>query len=332
MRFILYGAGGVGGVIGAELHKAGTEVLLIARGKHLEILRDRGLRYETPFEDATLALPVVGHPEEIAFRADDVVLLTMKSQHTSAALDDLRAAGGDRLPVICCQNGVANERMALRRFRDVYAMLVYLPAQFIEPGRIQCHARLKCGVLDLGRYPSGSDDVAAEIARWLEEANLSARPDSQVMRFKHAKLLMNLSNGLDAVAPSGVAVDEIRSTLKAEGRACFAAAGIDWASSDEVQERLDGVFELGEIAGNERVGGSSRQSLLRGTGDVEADYLNGEIVVLGRLHGVPTPANSVIQRLANDMARRKGPPGSLSIDRVQALIAEEAEATGTLPT
>ena len=56
MRFILYGVGGIGGVIGAQLHKAGAEVLLIARGKHLEVLRDRGLRYETPFEDVTLAL------------------------------------------------------------------------------------------------------------------------------------------------------------------------------------------------------------------------------------------------------------------------------------
>ena len=48
-----------------------------------------------------------------------------------------------------------------------------------------------------------------------------------------------------------------------------------------------------------RPGASSWQSLARGTGSIEADYLNGEIVLLGRLHGVATPVNAALQRLAN---------------------------------
>jgi 2-dehydropantoate 2-reductase len=324
MRFIIYGAGGVGGVIAAQLIRAGIDVVLIARGDHLEALRTKGLRLETPHEDVTIPVMAAGHPADVAFRQGDVVVLAMKSQHTVSALQDLRAAAGDRIPVICCQNGVANERAALRCFQNVYAMLVYLPAQFIQPGRIQCHATLKSGVLDIGRYPQGVDDLAAEISACLERGNISSRTDPNVMRFKFAKLLMNLGNGLEAVLPEGVKAEDILAALKDEGRTCFKAAGIDWAGDDEVKARRDGVFGMGELSGITRVGGSSRQSLIRGTGDIETDYLNGEIVLFGRLHDIPTPANTVIQRLSDAFARRRTIPNGIMPDHLRDLIQAEA--------
>ena len=58
----------------------------------------------------------------------------------------------------------------------------------------------------------------------------------------------------------------------------------------------------------------------RGTGTVEADYLNGEIVLLGREHGVPTPVNDVLQRTANAFARERREPGSMSVAELTALI------------
>jgi 2-dehydropantoate 2-reductase len=320
MRFIIYGAGGVGAVIGAELHKAGEEVVLIARGAHLEAMQNHGLHYQTPHEDRRIDIPARGHPAEIEFRDGDVVLMTMKSQHSTTALDALRLAAPEGIPVVCCQNGVANERMALRRFDHVYAMLVYLPGQLIEPGRIQCHAKLKPGVLDLGRFPGGTDTLCDEIAERLELASFSCRPNPTIMRFKYAKLLLNLVNALGAISPSGPGRDAILDQMKDEAEACFRAAGIDWASREEVTDRRRGVFEIGEIPGVERVGSSSRQSLMRKTGDIEVDYLSGEIAYLGRLHGVPTPANTVVQRLANRLASERGELESVSIDRLESLI------------
>ncbi len=320
MRFIIYGAGGVGGVIGAQLAKSGEEVVLIARGAHLDALQREGLRYETPFGDEQLAIPAVGHPGEIAPGRDDVFVLTCKSQHTLTVLEDLRASHGDRVPVVCCQNGVANERMAQRRFANVYAMLVYLPAQLLEPGRIQCHAKRKSGVLDVGTYPGGTDPRCEAIAERFSSANLSVKPDAAVMRLKYQKLLVNLNNALEAITPKSDERQAVLREMKAEGRACFAAAGIDCASDEEAAERRAGVLEMGEIPGVERQGGSSRQSLLRATGDIEADYLNGEITSLGRRWSVPTPANAVVQGLSVELARSKGAPGSLSIDRVRSLI------------
>ncbi len=322
MRFIIYGAGGVGCVIGAELHKAGSDVVLIARGEHLAAIRARGLRYETPDEDVTLPIAAVGNPGEIVPRDGDVVMLSMKTQHSEAALADLLAARGPEIPVVCCQNGVANERFASRIFQRVYAMCVYLPAQFVEPGRVQCHGQPMRGILDLGVYPDGVDEIAARICRRLEQADISARPVPRVMRLKYGKLLMNLGNALGAISPRGAAAGEVLAELRAEGRACLEAAGIDWLSDEEMRARRKGLLEHGQIRGAARVGGSSIQSLIRGTGDIETDYLNGEIVELGRRHDVPTPANAVVQRLANDLARHKGQPGAIPIARVRELIAD----------
>ena len=153
MRFVIYGAGAVGGTIGARLYQHGHEVLLIARGAHHDAIKATGLTFVTPIESVTLPIPVVSHPSEIAFSPDDVVILTMKSQHTWDALLSLRAAAGTDVPVICCQNGVANERMAIRLFERVYGMVVMLPANHFEAGVVECNSTSKSGILDTEPFP-----------------------------------------------------------------------------------------------------------------------------------------------------------------------------------
>jgi 2-dehydropantoate 2-reductase len=84
------------------------------------------------------------------------------------------------------------------------------------------------------------------------------------------------------------------------------------------------LFQWGGDAARSRPGASSWQSLARGTGSIEADYLNGEIVLLGRIHGVPTPVNLVLQRLASTAAREGWRPGSLPADElIQMLPPDE---------
>jgi len=312
MRIIIYGAGGIGGVIGAQLFKAGHDVMLIARGSHLDAIQKNGLRYETPHGAETLAIQAVGHPSEIDFRDGDIALLTMKAQHTLDALDTLRDAAGDATPVVCGQNGVANERLALRRFQHVYGMLLYLPSNFIEPGIIQTHSAKTIGILDTGVYPSGTDARVGALMAMLESANFSARPVANIMRWKYGKLLINLGNALNALCPRNDEADPVRALLRAEGSACFAAAGINYVEEDEIKERRGDLMKSGKIEGVGRQGDSSWQGLMRGNRDIEADYLNGEIVMLGRLHGIPTPANALLQKLAIEMAREGTPPQSMS--------------------
>src|SRR6266568_2311771 len=120
MRFVVYGAGAVGGVVGARLHEHGHAVVLVARGRHLSAIRDAGLRIESPEGAATHLVPAVEHPSEIEFSEQDVVLLAVKSQDTGAALGALAAAAPREVAVACTQNGVENERASLRRFSHVY--------------------------------------------------------------------------------------------------------------------------------------------------------------------------------------------------------------------
>ena len=320
MRYIIYGAGGIGGVIGAQLFQGGVDVLLVARGEHLAAIQENGLHYQTPHQSVTLPIAAVGHPREIDFRADDVVILTMKSQHTQGALDDLRAAGGDEIAIFCCQNGVANERMALRRFQNVHAMMVYLPAMALQPGMVQTHAARMTGVLDASIYPTGSNDLVAQVTGTLNGVNFSARSNPTVMRFKYGKLIMNLRNALAAVSPPGEGATEIHALMRAEAEATFKAAGIDCASRREETARRGDLMKSAPVEGQDRGGGSSWQSLVRGTGNIEADYLNGEIVLLGRLHGIPTPANLVLQRQANALAASKGAARSLPLAELRRMI------------
>ena len=312
MRLIIYGAGGIGGVIGAQLFKADHEVVLIARGPHLEKVQKDGLRYETPNGTDTLPLTAVGHPSEIDFREDDVVLLTMKAQHTLDALDTLCAVAGDGIPVVCGQNGVANERMALRRFRHVYGMLIYLPSTFLEPGTIQTTSAQTIGILDTGVFPEGIDGRVEALMAMLESANFSARPTADIMRWKYGKLMINLGNALNALAPRNDEANPVRELLRAECRAVYAAANIACTEEDEITARRGDLMKAGKINGVGRQGDSSWQGLMRGNRDIEANYLNGEIIMLGRLHGVPTPANEVVLRLANAMAREGIEPQSMS--------------------
>lgn len=326
MRFIIFGAGAVGGVIGAQLHKAGEKVVLVARGAHLDALRTTGMQYETPREKTTLHIPAVGHPGELAWGSDDVVILTMKTQHTVAALADLAAAAGDAVPVVCCQNGISNERIALRRFANVYSMLVHLPSQMPAPGVVQSHLAAKSGVLDICRFPGRVDSVCAEIAERLTQANFGIRPNHRVMSFKCEKLLTNLRNGLATITSPGPRQDAIYDQLRREGEASFRAAGIEWATAEEVDALCRDAIVRGVIEGVAQVGNSTQQSLMRGTGDAESDYLNGEICLLGRLHGVPTPANQVVQRLSNELARRRGRPQSIPLEDVERQITLQAGA------
>lgn len=331
MRYIIIGAGAVGGTIGGRLAEGGHEVVLVARGAHYDALSAGGLRLTTPEGTRTHQLPVIRGPEDLGgpLRPDDVLILSVKTQDSTAALDLWSArpvagggTAGELLPLVCAQNGVESERLALRRFRRVYAMCVWLPATHTEPGAVSAAATPVSGMLHIGQYPAGADDTARAVAADLEKSRLLAPVAPDVMRWKYAKLLSNLANAIEAV--SGVIdSDEAKALFGralAEGRAALTAAGIEAASPAEQAAARDAGVTLAPLAGAERGGGSSWQSLSRGTGTIEADYLNGEIVLLGRLHGVPTPVNDALRRVANTFARERRPAGSLPVAELTAMV------------
>ncbi|WP_449353358.1 ketopantoate reductase family protein [Streptomyces shaanxiensis] len=335
MRYIIIGAGAVGGAVGGRLAGAGHEVVLVARGAQYAALRDGGLRLRVPDGEFTYRLPVVDGPAGLGtLRADDVLVLAVKTQDTEAALAAWGPApvegGGTaaaRLPLLCAQNGVEGQRVALRRFRHVYGVCVWLPATFVTPGVVSAAGSPLTGILHLGVHPRGTDETVRLIAADLEKARFEAPVVPDLARWQYAKLLSNLANAVEAVTGpvEGEAALEFVERVRAEGAAVLDAAGIAYASADEQRARRGDKVTLLPLADAPRGGGSSWQSLTRGTGTVEADYLNGEITLLGRLHGVPTPLNELLQRLANTFAREHREAGSMPLAELVRL-ADEAEA------
>lgn len=320
MRFVVYGPGAIGGVLAARLALAGHDVELVARGAHRDAIRERGLRLESPDGVETVSLPVAGDPAEIEWRGDEIVLLTVKSQDTATALDALGRCTDAATPIACVQNGVANERLALRVFANVYAVCVMCPAEHLEPGVVVAQCSPLVGLLDLGRYPAGVDERAGTIAAAFESAGYQSVVREDAMRWKHAKLLMNLGNVVQAVCAPGSGRKALIERAREEGRAVLAAAGIPYTSEAEDAERRGDLLQLHEVRGRPRGGSSTWQSLARGTGSLETDYLNGEIVLLGRLHGVPTAANELLQGLGRRAVTEGLSPESLRADELLAQL------------
>lgn len=316
-RYIVYGAGGIGASLGAQLHAAGCEVLLIARGAHGAAIAERGLEYVTPKERSRLALPVVAEPAAVEFRPGDGVILAMKTQDSLAAIEALAAVADAEIPILCAQNGVENERLALRRFRSVIGLAVWIPASFIDPGIVLNYA--PHAPIELGGVPAGFDARAQAVARDLCAAGFAAEARADVLAWKYAKLLTNAVSTLDAICGGRAGLDDVVLRIKEEGMACYRAAGIGVVAPAEYEARVAfAIAAMGEIDGAPRAGGSGVQSLARGRGSIETDYINGEIVLLGRRFGVATPVNEAVQRVARALAHRRR-PGPLS---PQALRAE----------
>jgi 2-dehydropantoate 2-reductase len=194
-----------------------------------------------------------------------------------------------------------------------------LPAAHMEPGVVDAHGAPASGILDVGRFPTGVDEVDTTFSADLASSGFLSSADPQVMLRKYGKLLLNLANVLEAACGMrDGAVGDIYQRARAEALACYEAAGID-APTDDDAERRKGM-KMAPIDGVRRDGGSTWQSLARSAPTIETDYLNGEIVLLGRLHGVATPVNEALQRLGRRLVADHVAPGTFPLDELQGEI------------
>jgi 2-dehydropantoate 2-reductase len=326
MKLVVYGAGAIGGLAGALMADAGEDVVLIARGAHAEAIQKDGLTIASANGEREIPVTTVTDPASAGVEPGDAVLLAVKSHQTEAALDALTATAPPGINIACLQNGVANERTALRRFNNVYAVCVMCPAGHLEPGVVRQDSVPIPGLFDIGRYPEGTDATTARLSEAFRKGGFDSIERPDVMRWKYRKLIMNVGNAVEALcAPDDKGRHALSQRAREEGEMCFRAAGIDFASSDEDRRRRADLLQIREIPGRPRGGGSSWQSLQRGTGNIESDYLNGEVSLLGRLHGVPTPVNDLLRDLARRAARNGEPPGQHSAAELEKRLLAETE-------
>ncbi|GAA5112572.1 2-dehydropantoate 2-reductase N-terminal domain-containing protein [Alloalcanivorax gelatiniphagus] len=309
MRYVVYGAGAVGGVVGGHLHLAGSPVTLVARGEHLAAIRAGGLVLDAGDGRHRIDAAATDTAAEVGWTDDTVVLLAVKSHQAAVALADLRAHAPAGTPVVCLTNGIATEFATLRLFARTYAVCVMLPASHLEAGVVVAACHPTPAILDIGRFPGGTDSVTAAVAADLRAAGIDSVERDDIMAMKRRKLLMNLGNGVDASFAEGEAADLLAERAQAEGEEVLAAAGVSLTTAEEDRERRGSV--LRRRPDLERRGGSTWQSLARGTGDSEIDYLAGEVVLQGRLLGFPTPVNEAIVAATRELASSGRPARSL---------------------
>ena len=315
MRIVIHGVGAIGGVLLGALTQAGIPALGIARGARLAALTDRGLLLRTPAGADRVGVDCVAAPAEVAWRPDDMILLTTKTQDTEAALADLRAAGVTEQALFCVQNGIENERLALRSFPNVHAVNVMMPAEYMADDEAVAFGDPNLGVYDLGRYPSGTDAADAALAAALTSAGVAGFATADTMVAKRGKLLLNLGNVVEAALGRDAAAPDVYDALRDEGRAVFRTAGLDWReASDDARRDL---MKITPVDGAPRFGSSTTQSLAKRSGRVETDWLNGEIVLIARLAGTEAPLNAAAARMGAALAAGRAGAGTMTPDAVR---------------
>ena len=326
-RYVVIGGGAVGATVAAQLHLAGTSSVLVARGAHLAALRENGLRYVRPEGTTTVPVPVVGGPDEVDLTGGDVLVVATKAQDVEGVLaawawrpvvghDDPAAAV---LPVVLLQNGLDSERTALRRFATVFGAVTWSAASHLDPGEVVSPTSPIASVFWIGAYPSGTHPALAALAADFTAADLATQVVPDIARWKAGKLLAILPNALTAVYAPSPLRDAAAEAVRAEARAVFDLAGQPVADF-RAESTIDlAGFAVRPIPGKDRPGASTWQSVARGA-PVESDFLNGEIVLLARLHGGTAPLNEAVLRRVHQAVAAGVAAGSLGDDDLARLL------------
>ncbi len=337
MRFVMCGAGAIGGVLGGQLAKAGFEVIFIDKiAEHVAALNEHGLQLKGVLGNHTLPVTAVMQAGDIDFRPDDVVFMSVKSFHCDTACAELRRATPLELPVFCSQNGVANETTAGRHFENVNGVMVLIGAKRLNPGEV---VHTGNGPVGVGTYPEGLSQAARDVAAALERTDLPVYTTERIAEAKWNKMLINLNNA--TMGLTGLSSQEARADGEArlwmadvweEGARVLQAAGIAYEGppgmgpiEDRIAELRGSEFKPDVPVDDELKGRASLwQDLYHQRGEVEADYFNGEIVELGRRHNVPAPYSGLLLELIKDMAAKREKPGKYTISDLRQRLREQA--------
>lgn len=332
---MIIGAGAIGGTVGGVLARAGIPTVLIARGRHADVLAAQGITLKTP--DGTFRTPVTtaSRADDVRLTERDVLVFSTKTQQLDAALqewvdqpvhgpDGVIGTAGEHLPAMTALNGVAAEEKALRYFRRVFGICVWLPAVHLEPGEVIVRAWPVVGQFHISRWPAvlrtqDDADLLAGLAQTWTAAGVRVRTPEDVAPWKYNKLLSNLGNAVGALTVDAAA--EVVTALRREGENVLRQAGIEFISFEvSTATRADGP-EIRPVPGsNTGPSNSTWQSLSRQTGNVETDFLNGEIVRIAHRYGIEAPLNTALAGAARATVRNGLGPGGYSADQLAELV------------
>jgi 2-dehydropantoate 2-reductase len=288
MKIAVMGAGAVGCYYGFKLARAGHDVVLIGRPRHIEAIERQGLRLQTDTLDLNIRVSV--STEASAVQRARLVLFCVKSNDTESAAAAIKPHLAPAALVLSLQNGVENaDRLRVLVPQQLIAAAVYIGVEMAGPGHVRHHGR---GELVI--EPSQASD---ELARTLIGAGVPTDISDNVRGALWAKLITNCAyNALSAITQlsygrlvKGEGVTAVMRDLVGECVAVAKADGVTLPGDVDAAVRKIAETVPGQYS-------STAQDLARGKRS-EIDHLNGLIVRRGEALGVATPANRLLHAI-----------------------------------
>jgi len=295
MRIAVMGTGGVGGYFGARLALGGSDVSFIARGRHLEAMRQGGLKIESSRGDMHLPAPrVTEDPAEIG--PVDLVLFGVKLWDTESAAKAIVPLIGRGTAIVSLQNGVRKDDI-LREVLGSSAVMggvCYIAAQIAEPGVIRHSGTMQKIVF--GEYDGKRSARAETFLEACRRAGIDAEISSDIRRTVWEKFvfLVALSGTTTTIRkPIGPirANPRTRAFLHDAMREVVAVARAEGVQlpKDYADDRLAFGDTLPATMTS-----SMHNDLERGH-RLEVEGLSGDVVRRGEAVAVPTPVNRAIR-------------------------------------
>jgi 2-dehydropantoate 2-reductase len=290
MRIAVMGAGGVGGYFGGRLAQAGHEVSFVARGKHLEAIKAKGVMLKSPHGDATIKVRAAEDPAELG--AAEVVLFAVKLWDTESAAERIRPLVADGGVVIPFQNGVESiERIGkVLGPERVMGGAAYIAGRIGEPGVIVQTgpmARLRFGPV-LPAHKKAAEAFRAAC----QDAKIDCELTDDIVRVLWEKFVLlvaisattTVTRGNVGIVRGDPDLNWLLETVMRETWALGRKRGVKLAD-DLVEQTMKFVQGLpAEMR-------ASMAADLEAGGKLEAPWLSGAVARMSREAGLEAPAN-----------------------------------------
>src|SRR6056297_2566352 len=312
MKICIFGAGAIGGYMGAKLAEAGADVSLVARGPHLAAQRKKGLTLIEEGETKTLPVTVSEDPAELG--EQDYVIVTLKAHSVPPVVDKMQPVIGENTTIVSGVNGVPwwyfhkiggpleGTRLASVGPGRVLGCVVYPAAEVIEPGTVK---HIEGNRFSLGEPDGSKSDRAMALSKALSAAGLKAPVRPKLRDEIWVKLWGNLSfNPISALTHATLDVlctdpgtRAVARNMMVEAQEIAEKMGVKFPI--DVDKRIDG----GAAVGAHR---TSMWQDLEMNRPMEIDALVGSVQELGRLTNTPTPTIDTVLALIKLRARSAG--------------------------
>jgi 2-dehydropantoate 2-reductase len=293
MKIVVIGSGGTGGFFGAKLAKAGEDVTFVARGAHLQEMREHGLTIRSKIEgEWTIPVKAVDHLADHDFA--DIILFCVKSWDTETAAELAKPVMGPNTGLISIQNGIDNEDKLIKILGPSHVMggICYVFSNIIEPGVIAHH---QFGRIVFGEMDGRISERATAFSAACENAAIPVECSDHIRRTLWEKyLVLAPLAGTTCITRLPVKfIRELAATRRLWQQQTEELIALARAMEIDLgEDRMSQCLEFLESLGPNNY--SSMCLDLLNDKPLELEALIGHAVRLGQRHAVPTPTLAVV--------------------------------------